>query len=89
MRVSKSLLPFSEDQKKSELSLEEHLEALKAKRKQQLENLVLQHQTGLEKRVLQNSLLTSSTEWMLKTNILQQSISDHDGPNSDKRKHHR
>ncbi|KAG1972301.1 protein FAM161B [Pimephales promelas] len=88
MRVSKSLLPFSEDQKKSELSLEEHLEALKAKRKQQLENLVLQHQTGLEKRVLQNSLLTSSTEWMLKTNILQQSISDHDGPNSDKRKHH-
>lgn len=88
VHVSESLLSFNEDQKKSELSLEVHLEALKAKRKQQLENLELQHQTGLEKRVLQNSLLTSSTEWMLKANILQQSISDHDGRNSEKRKHH-
>ncbi|KAK7141989.1 hypothetical protein R3I94_011627 [Phoxinus phoxinus] len=88
VHVSESLLSFNEDRKKSELSLEEHLAALKAKRKHELENLELQHQTGLEKRVLQNSLLTSSTEWMLKASILQQSISDHDGRNSEKRKHH-
>ncbi|XP_067311153.1 protein FAM161B [Pseudorasbora parva] len=86
--VSECQLSSNEDRKKSELSLEVHLEALKAKRKEQLENLELQHQTGLEKRVLQNSLLTSSTEWMLKANILQQSISDHDGRNSENRKHH-
>lgn len=83
--VSESLLSLIEDRKKTEQSMELHLEALKAKRKQQVENLELQHQTGLEKRVLQNSLLTTSTEWMLKTNIVQQSISDHDGPD---RKHH-
>ncbi|XP_051725389.1 protein FAM161B [Ctenopharyngodon idella] len=88
VHVLENLLSFKEDRKKSELSLEVHLEALKAKRKQQLENLELQHQTGLEKRVLQNSLLTSSTEWILKTNILQQSISDHDGRYSENRKHH-
>lgn len=89
VHASESLLSFKEDRKKSELSLEVHLEALKAKRKQYLENLELQHQTGLEKRVLQNSLLTSSTEWILKTDILQQSISGHDGQNSKNRKHRR
>ncbi|CAM4643520.1 unnamed protein product [Leuciscus chuanchicus] len=88
VHVSESLLSFKEDRMKFELSLEVHLEALKAKRKQQLESLELQHQNGLEKRVLQNSLLTSSTEWMLKAHILQPSISDHDGRNSEKRKHH-
>ncbi|XP_056333765.1 protein FAM161B [Danio aesculapii] len=79
VHVSESLLTLIEDRKTTEQSMELHLEALKAKRKQQVENLELQHQTGLEKRVLQNSLLTTSAEWILKTNIVQQSISDHDG----------
>lgn len=51
-----------------------HLEALKATQKQQLENLELQHQDGLAKRVLQNSLLSASTEWILKTSLFQDSI---------------
>lgn len=88
MHVSESLLSCNEDRDKSE-SLELHLEALKAKRKQQLEKLELRHQNGLEKRLLQNSLLASSTEWILKSKIPQQSISDHDGRNSENRKHHR
>ncbi|XP_016129878.1 protein FAM161B-like [Sinocyclocheilus grahami] len=88
VHVSESLLACNEDRDKSELSLELHLEALKAKRKQQLEKLELRHQNGLEKRVLQNSLLTSSTEWILKAKIPQQSISDHDRRKSENRKHH-
>lgn len=88
MHVSESLLSCNEDRDKSE-SLELHLEALKAKRKQQLQKLELRHQNGLEKRLLQNSLLASSTEWILKFKIPQQSISDHDGRNSENRKHHR
>ncbi len=89
MHVSESLLSCNEDRDKSELSLELHLEALKAKRKQQLEKLELLHQNGLEKRLLQNSLLATSTEWILKSKIPQQNISDHDGRNSENRKHHR
>ncbi|KAF4102470.1 protein FAM161B [Onychostoma macrolepis] len=88
VHVSESLLSCNEDRDKSELSLELHLEALKAKRKQQLEKLELRHQNGLEKRLLQNSLLASSTEWILKSKIPQQSISNHDGRNSENRKHH-
>lgn len=89
MHVSESPLSCNEDRDKSELSLELHLEALKAKRKQQLEKLELRHQNGLEKRLLQNSLLATSTEWIRKSKIPQQSISDHDGQNSENRKHHR
>ncbi|KAK2878575.1 hypothetical protein Q8A67_019366 [Cirrhinus molitorella] len=87
VHVSESLLSCNEGRNKSELSLELHLETLKAKRKQQLENLELQHQSGLEKRLLQNSLLTTSTKWILKSKILQQSISDHDGRSSENHKH--
>ncbi|XP_073725638.1 protein FAM161B-like [Misgurnus anguillicaudatus] len=73
VQVSKSLLSVYENRKKSDLELD--LEALKSTHKQQLENLELQHQDGLEKRVLQNSLLSTSTEWILKTSLLQESIS--------------
>ncbi|XP_026141261.1 protein FAM161B [Carassius auratus] len=87
VHVSESLLSCHEDRDKSDVSLELHLEALKAKRKQHLEKLELRHQNGLEKRLLQNSLLTSSTEWILKSKIPQQSISHHDRPNSENRRH--
>ncbi|KAI7804763.1 protein FAM161B isoform X2 [Triplophysa rosa] len=85
VQVSKSQLSSSEDRKKSDFEL--HLEDLKGKQKQQLEILELQHQDGLAKRVLQNSLLSASTEWILKTSLLQDSISD--GPNCENRKHRR
>lgn len=84
VHVSEHLLSCNEDRDQSQLSLELHLEALKAKRKQQLEKLELRHQNGLEKRLLQNSLLTSSTEWILKSKIPQQSIRR----NSENHKHH-
>lgn len=83
--MSKSQLSSSENRKKSDFEM--HLEALKATRKQQLENLVLQHQDGLSKRVLQNSLLAASTEWILKTSLLQDSIGDE--PNCENHRHHR
>lgn len=83
--MSKSQLSTSEDRKKSDFELQ--LEALKATQKQQLENLELQHQDGLAKRVLQNSLFFASTEWILKTSLLQDTIGD--GPNCEHRKHRR
>ncbi|XP_051578310.1 LOW QUALITY PROTEIN: protein FAM161B [Myxocyprinus asiaticus] len=87
VEVSKSHLSFSEERIKIDPSLEMHLEALKATNKQQLENLELQHQAGLEKRVLQNSLLSTSTEWILKTSLLQECISNHPGRDTEKHRH--
>ncbi|XP_056623154.1 protein FAM161B isoform X2 [Triplophysa dalaica] len=85
VQVSKSQISSSEARKKSDFEL--HLEALKGTQKQQLENLQFQNQDGLAKRVEQNSLLSASTEWILKTSLLQDSISN--GPNCENRKQRR
>ncbi|XP_072546519.1 protein FAM161B isoform X2 [Salminus brasiliensis] len=68
MRISENLHSFLDDKERSEIFLEQHLEALKATQRQQLQEIELQHQASLESRILQNSLLAASTDSPLKNN---------------------
>ncbi|XP_053538749.1 protein FAM161B isoform X1 [Ictalurus punctatus] len=78
MRASENLQSFLEDRDKSDILLE-HLEALKASHRQQLEQIKLQHQAGLESRTLQNSLLYTNFNTPLKTNRPQGNLHSDEG----------
>lgn len=79
MRATESLKSFLEDREKSDILLEQHLEALKASHRQQLQQINLQHQASLESRTLQNSLLTSNSDAPLKANRPEGNIQSDEG----------
>ncbi|KAG9268575.1 protein FAM161B [Astyanax mexicanus] len=72
MRISESLHSFLDDKERSKIFLEQHLEVLKATQQQQLQEIQLQLQAGLESRIQQNSLLAASTDSPLYTNGLKE-----------------
>ncbi|KAL7862025.1 hypothetical protein SRHO_G00134660 [Serrasalmus rhombeus] len=67
MGISEKLHSLSENRESSEIFLEQHLEFLKATHRQQLQQIELQHQAGLESRILQNSLLSEKRDTSRKT----------------------
>ncbi|XP_058254314.1 protein FAM161B isoform X2 [Hemibagrus wyckioides] len=79
MRATESLQSFLKDREKSDMLLEQHLEALKASHQQQLQQIKLQHQASLESRTLQNSLLTSNSDAPLKANRPEGNIQSNEG----------
>ncbi|KAI4879089.1 hypothetical protein NFI96_001426 [Prochilodus magdalenae] len=62
MGISEKLHSFLEDRERSEIFLGQHLEFLKTTQRQQLQQIELQHQAGLERRILQNSLLSENAD---------------------------
>lgn len=83
MRTTESLQSFLENKEKSDILLEQHLEALKASNQQQLDQIKLQHQVGLERRTLQNSLISTNSDAPLKVNRAQRNLhSDEDSGKS-------
>lgn len=79
MRSSENLQSYLEGMEKSDTLLELHLEALKASHRQQLEQIKLEHQAGLESRSLQNSLIATYSDAPKKVNRAQGNLHGGEG----------
>ncbi|XP_076834241.1 protein FAM161B [Brachyhypopomus gauderio] len=67
MKMSEKVQSFLEDFERPEVSLEQHLASLKASHLQHLQEIQQEHQAELERRMLQNSLLSSHSDSPVKT----------------------
>lgn len=67
MTLSEKLRSFLDNKEMSTIFLEHHLQDLKAAHQQQLQQIELQHQNDLERRIQENLLLTANTGSARKT----------------------